>query len=672
MSSEVGPKKRKRTHLSWKDLPAFCDAAASVSAASFGARRLPEIKALWRTSFRRDENHPTSIESLLSGGGKTSSRHLRRRATSHLSRKRHRYPTQNHKEASATVTKKSPSRKAIRNKKALLQSSHEGWRAQSTVNVPADSGRTNWMTTHLWHAKRFHMEDLWGWKVPVIHSNRGGKAALRLAREGKTLIHDATWRMQPIWLAVSSTAVPYFQESLRRIIPNFQFSASIAGALTGQGMIHNVDSFPRGALGPVDWIVSQNPLLGKESKDKTLFVYLFLHPSLQTVSFKCINDAINQKRLGIEGPYRSIDGGVSCLQLRGQSVMECLRAGLQTCNDSQQSELKTLFNDNEVRWYKRLPHGSTLLLPFDAARSDILVRSQCPRDPVLNCNNGVCGVDVICSPDVVKKLFHALVLEGEACAIGVAEQSHLCLECHPTLPFFPRDFPDTSDGISYWKGDTEKWNIVRAYYEGGLGRVRLEKGTSDAVDWSQLVCEAASASDSSTVVVRGVYGKPFVDALMSCGKLPELSDEPPIRRKRRRVKNPSNFSRAQPTSKELVRKLKHHCSSLADSLTLPALLLCHVRIDGPGTMGSGASLFAINSYDNPLGFATSGSFSPVLGRSHGMGAVGAVRLLKAVAFAGDNRSAVVVKQLNGAREIQLRVRVRHKGVECDGSLSLLL
>jgi len=36
-----------------------------------------------------------------------------------------------------------------------------------------------WLETHIWHAKRFHMTKMWGYKIPNYPNDRGVRAAYR-------------------------------------------------------------------------------------------------------------------------------------------------------------------------------------------------------------------------------------------------------------------------------------------------------------------------------------------------------------------------------------------------------------------------------------------------------------------------------------------------------------
>ncbi len=51
---------------------------------------------------------------------------------------------------------------------------------------PSSEGGTNtarWIPTHLWHAKRFHMIENWGWRLPYAPTDKMFKALQRATTE---------------------------------------------------------------------------------------------------------------------------------------------------------------------------------------------------------------------------------------------------------------------------------------------------------------------------------------------------------------------------------------------------------------------------------------------------------------------------------------------------------
>mmetsp|Transcript_8294 Transcript_8294/g.16089 ORF Transcript_8294/g.16089 Transcript_8294/m.16089 type:complete len:531 (+) Transcript_8294:216-1808(+) len=134
------------------------------------------------------------------------------------------------------------------------------------------------------------------------------------------------------------------------------------------------------------------------------------------------------------------------------------------------------------------------------------------------------------------------------CAIGLVEDSHLRLECEPPIPVFPRDCVDTRASQEYWMpacSSSSSWKRIRQLYEGGWGRLPIDKtfrlDKLRSVDFRGLVgvgvdvdvdvgvdvdegdstgtkdgVPAATNTTDDIVVVRGAFGRPFVDAIRRC------------------------------------------------------------------------------------------------------------------------------------------------------------
>ena len=63
------------------------------------------------------------------------------------------------------VLSKRPSRKYRRRPKNLLAE----YNRRQRNNV--------WMETHIWHAKRFKMDNKWGYRIPINPTQKGTRAA---------------------------------------------------------------------------------------------------------------------------------------------------------------------------------------------------------------------------------------------------------------------------------------------------------------------------------------------------------------------------------------------------------------------------------------------------------------------------------------------------------------
>ncbi len=113
---------------------------------------------------------------------------MRRRAVSHNPNRLPRRLRRSHNavkaksEAGSNSAKKPkrPSRKYRRRPSNLLSEYNRRQRKHA------------WLETHVWHAKRFHMADRWGWRVPDRPTDKAFRACFRAARD-KCLMRDISY-----------------------------------------------------------------------------------------------------------------------------------------------------------------------------------------------------------------------------------------------------------------------------------------------------------------------------------------------------------------------------------------------------------------------------------------------------------------------------------------------
>ncbi|KAF5369289.1 hypothetical protein D9758_002524 [Tetrapyrgos nigripes] len=110
-------------------------------------------------------------------------RHLRRRAASHDPR---RVPVRLREKARAEMDPvkkpKKASKKPGKQKRALLKS-------DKFLKRQRDK---SWLETHLWHAKRMHMEDMWGYRLAVTPTEKAFRPSHRASIHG-SILHDASY-----------------------------------------------------------------------------------------------------------------------------------------------------------------------------------------------------------------------------------------------------------------------------------------------------------------------------------------------------------------------------------------------------------------------------------------------------------------------------------------------
>jgi ribonuclease P/MRP protein subunit POP1 len=142
-----------------------------------GTEELPSALTLVKfTSFRSQEIQIMKNSLVCQSGTKlafqTLPKHMRRRAMSHNVKRLPRRLRQIHlnqmKKSGMPAKQKRPSRKYRRRPKNLT----EEYTKRSTK-------RFKWLQTHIWHAKRFHMMEKWGYKLPYSPCDKAFRACYR-------------------------------------------------------------------------------------------------------------------------------------------------------------------------------------------------------------------------------------------------------------------------------------------------------------------------------------------------------------------------------------------------------------------------------------------------------------------------------------------------------------
>jgi len=215
------------------------DAAPStIPVLQFAQARIAEIAELQRVV-----NSNTGLRRAF----QTLPKHLRRRAMSHNI---HRIPARLRAQALREVLKSTKKaldeQPQVRRGRRMSRNLLAEWALRATLK--------GWLETHLWHAKRFHMIELWGKRIGLAPTDKGQRAALRQAMH-VTAIHDASY-IRP--LIVRGTTAELL-DSIRHIC-DAESATRVAQAMDGsrevEVMLYRSDRCPFDPLAPgrVIWL----------------------------------------------------------------------------------------------------------------------------------------------------------------------------------------------------------------------------------------------------------------------------------------------------------------------------------------------------------------------------------------------------------------------------------
>ncbi|CAN8025384.1 unnamed protein product, partial [Ixodes persulcatus] len=204
-------------------------------------------------------------------------RHMRRRAVSHDKRRLPKRLKDKLANEPDPPKRKRPSRKHRRRPRNLL------------AEYARRQRRHVWLETHVWHAKRFKMADLWGYRVPLHPCDKGIRAAYRGSAR-HVLLHDLSYYncieligeadhlLEKLSFITSSDAGLTFKAKLY-----------LSGTQEGSTVLYHRGMYPYGAIGPVRFMwrplqpsecQSESPSESQLNRQGNRQLWLWVHPSI--------------------------------------------------------------------------------------------------------------------------------------------------------------------------------------------------------------------------------------------------------------------------------------------------------------------------------------------------------------------------------------------------------
>lgn len=279
--------------------------------------------------------------------------HMRRRAMSHNPkripfkyRKIHISQMQKSGLNNDNATKKRPSRKYRRKPCNLLKE----YNRRKLNNV--------WLETHIWHAKRFRMCNLWGYRIPFTTNDKRYRASYK-AIKSHCMLQDMSY----YGCIEISGPLDVLKKELSRIIakevkPSITAQCYISGAREGTTDVFKIDSYPYGAIANVRFLWNSH-----ESDKKSLWI--FIHPAAyrdvlnEVIKLFQANSTTDvNSNLMVRNPkYENEERNVSIVELKdtlnrfrltGSLVNAVLAKALKPAScDYQKNWMQDLFTEND-------------------------------------------------------------------------------------------------------------------------------------------------------------------------------------------------------------------------------------------------------------------------------------------------------------------------------------
>lgn len=202
----------------------------------------------------------------------TLPKHMRRRAMSHhpkrLPRKYRAAHIHQMSKSGKPQSTKRPSRKHRRRSQNLLK---DYLRRQR---------KHKWLETHIWHAKRFHMVQKWGYKLPYASCDKTFRACYRATTDHCLLQDISFYACVEIKASVEDIAQGFERLTSKECGLSLTARTFLTGRREGCIDFFKADCYPFKALGKVTfmWRIEEDEI----ENDKRRTLWLWLHPASYT------------------------------------------------------------------------------------------------------------------------------------------------------------------------------------------------------------------------------------------------------------------------------------------------------------------------------------------------------------------------------------------------------
>ncbi|WVR06792.1 hypothetical protein IAU60_003828 [Kwoniella sp. DSM 27419] len=266
-------------------------------------------------------------------------RHLRRRAASHNPRrvpKRLRIRAAMEIDAGDVIAKKHRKVARMRQKGSLRD------HASRTEQFALRQKDKTWLSTHIWHSKRYHMANLWGYRLPVTPTLKSFRPACRAGRR-KVIGFDTSYFGI---IEVEGKRKDIVSMLARISTGAYAGSRYEDGSRVANITLYHYDAFPAGLIGPAEVLWCPD---GRHTQ-ASCRLWLRLHPSIYNEVWDVLKVASRQlfqagsTSASTPMQIRDLRGEINSLDIMGPRAGHVIKRVLKLCRS--ELKVKTSFFDS--------------------------------------------------------------------------------------------------------------------------------------------------------------------------------------------------------------------------------------------------------------------------------------------------------------------------------------
>ena len=181
----------------------------------------------------------------------------------------------------------------------------------------------HWLETHIWHAKRMHMINAWGYRLPRTTTDKGWRALYKAGLHLCTVC-DVSY--------ISYVSVTGREEKIAEMMQRLGSDTGNGGVLNelyrdgsrqGELLLHHVDSQPHGLIAPTQFLWRPKRPLSPSDEQREL--WLWLHAAVYDEALEALRAAAGMAECAVD----ELRGELCRFELTGARCQQVLSRVLQ-------------------------------------------------------------------------------------------------------------------------------------------------------------------------------------------------------------------------------------------------------------------------------------------------------------------------------------------------------
>jgi len=204
-------------------------------------------------------------------------------------------------------------------------------------------GKKRWLETHIWHAKRMHMKNIWGYRLADYPNEKSLRATYR-ASSHLSILHDASY-MGCVELTGTAEGIS------RMLAPVTDMSVASIGSQRyskghrlGHSTLFHYMAYPQGAICPITFLWQQHEGTSTDRK-----VWLWIHPASFSEAWECLKEAQEKTNYSEAVAVRDLRDEILMFELTGPRSTALLQAILTTAEPTNNEQTDATSRSNNTK-----------------------------------------------------------------------------------------------------------------------------------------------------------------------------------------------------------------------------------------------------------------------------------------------------------------------------------